>query len=308
MKEFWWELRIAVPGDGVDLVCSELMEFDCTGITVEERRLDTFVLPDPDEPISGTARIRAFFSVAPDRLEPLRAAVRDRLAWLAAFIPGLEPDLPEALPVRTEDWAEGWKQHFSTVHIGDRLVIRPSWEEYPPRTGEVVVILDPGMAFGTGTHGTTRLCLEALAGLFAGPSPPRRVLDVGTGSGILAMAAAALGATRVLACDIEPEACRTARDNVGHNGLAAVVEVTEQPLESLEGGFDLVLANILAEENIRLAEALTSRLAPGGSLVLSGILREKEALVSQAFGRFFPARPQPSHRDDWSCLLFHRNA
>lgn len=308
MNAYWWELRITVPGAGVDLVCNDLLECDCAGVTVEERRLDTFVPPDPDEPISGEARIRAFFLIFPDRLEALREAVRDRLTGLVPYIPGLEPELPEARPVPTEDWAEGWKQHFSAVHIGERLVIRPSWEDYLPRPGEVVIVLDPGMAFGTGTHGTTRLCLEALAGLFAGPTPPRRVLDVGTGSGILALAAAGLGSTRVLACDIEAEACRIARENVSRNGLEGVIEVTDRPLESLEGHFDLVLANILAEENIRLAEALTSRLTREGRLVLSGILREKEDLVSQAFRRYFPEGPECSFQDDWACLVFRRKA
>ena len=172
------------------------------------------------------------------------------------------------------------------MRVGPRLVTNPPWEAFTPQAGDAVVTLDPGMAFGTGTHGTTRLCLEALAGLFEGAAPPRRVLDVGTGSGILAIAAAALGAEEVLACDIDAEACRTARENVAANGVADRVEVTDRPLEELTGGFDVVLANILAEENIRLAELLVSRLAPGGTLILSGIREEKEALVSAAFGRF----------------------
>ena len=105
--------------------------------------------------------------------------------------------LPAVTAVRNEDWAHGWKQHFGIVRIGPRLVIKPTWEAFTPEPGDALVTLDPGMAFGTGTHGTTRLCLEALAGLFEGSAPPRRVLDVGTGSGILAIAGAALGAEEV---------------------------------------------------------------------------------------------------------------
>ncbi len=208
--------------------------------------------------------------------------------------------------MRNEDWAEGWKQHFSVLHLG-QLVIRPTWEEYTPAAGEAVVTLDPGMAFGTGTHGTTRLCLEALAELFAVPSPPQRVLDVGTGSGILAIAAAVLGAHRVLACDIDPQACQTARENAAMNGVTGQVEITDQPLENLEEDFQVVLANILAEENVRLANELFRRLAVGGVLVLSGILQEKEALVAAGFSSLPLLGPVISRRDEWSCLLYRKS-
>lgn len=307
MNRQWYELLIAVPGPGVDLVAASLEELGCAGVTVEERRLDTFVPPDPDEPLTGPARLRAYFQVAPEGLEALRATVRDRLAWLQSLIPGLEAALPEAEAVATEDWAEGWKQHFRPMHIGPRLVIRPSWEDFTSRPGDVVVILDPGMAFGTGTHGTTRLCLEMLAELFEGPKPPARVLDVGTGSGILAIAAAALGAERVVACDIEPEACRTTRDNARRNGQQDRIEVTDRPLEDIAGTFDLVFANILAEENIRLALPLVDRLTPAGHLVLSGILQEKEASVIAAFAIHPLAGPRITRREEWSCLTYQRS-
>jgi ribosomal protein L11 methyltransferase len=209
-------------------------------------------------------------------------------------------------PVKDEDWAEGWKQHFSAVRIGRRLIVKPTWEDWSPATGEVVVNLDPGMAFGTGTHGTTRLCLEVLAELYAQPPYPCRVLDVGTGSGILAIAAAALGARRVLACDIEEEACRIAAENAALNGVAAQVEITDAALETLEGDFDVVVANILAEENIRLGAELTQRLAPGGVLILSGILQEKETLVTTAFAALGLNGPSLSREAEWVCLVYRK--
>ncbi len=308
MSNDWWEMLLRIPGSGIDLVCSELMDLGCTGVTVEERRLDTFTLPDPNEPVQGSIQIRAYFAVSLEMLEPLREAIQARLKFLAPLVSGLNPQLPEVVSVRQEDWAEGWKQHFPAVRIGQRLVICPSWEEFHPNHDDIIVTLDPGMAFGTGTHGTTRLCLEVIAELCAAPVPPRRVLDVGTGSGILAIAAAALGASRVLACDIDADACRTARENIQNNGLSAAIEVTPRRLEELEGGFDLVLANILAEENIRLAPDLVSRMAPGGSLVLSGILQEKEALVATAFRPFPLTGPLISHREEWSCLVYRRGS
>lgn len=303
MQKTWLEIRLTVPSTGVDLVCSELAELGCEGITVEERPLDTFIPPDPDEILTDELVIKAYFPAEGDT-EGLRCAVRDRLEWLVPLIPGLKAALPELLPVRNEDWAHDWKQHFQAVRIGRRLVIKPTWEDFSGQPRDVVVQLDPGMAFGTGTHGTTRLCLEAVAELFDSDSPPRRVLDVGTGSGILAIAAAALGAERVLACDIEEEACRTALANAELNGVDARITITGAPLETLEGNFDLVLANILAEENIRLADQLVSRLNPGGVLVLSGILLEKEAAVVDAFAAYPLSSPEISHLEEWSCLLF----
>ncbi|MCP3176438.1 50S ribosomal protein L11 methyltransferase [Desulfuromonas sp. KJ2020] len=305
MKKTWLEIRIPVPAAGIDLVCGELMELGCEGITVEERPLDTFVPPDPDEILAEEQVIKAYFPAGEDTSSLCRA-IQERLEELRPFVPGLVAALPAAFPVRTEDWAQNWKQHFQAVRIGRRLVIKPTWEDFNPEPDDVIVQLDPGMAFGTGTHGTTRLCLEALAALFEGEHPPRRVLDVGTGSGILAIAAAALGADRVLACDIEEEACRTARANAELNGVEERIEVTGEPLEGLEGGFDLVLANILAEENIRLASELISRLNSGGALILSGILQEKEPAVVEAFAAYPLSSPHITHLEEWSCLLYHK--
>lgn len=305
MNETWIEMRLRIPAAGVEVVGSELNELGCAGLTVEERQLDTFVAPDPEATAPEVYTVKAYFPATAD-VEALRRRVYESLLWLSSFIPGLEAVLPEVVPVRQEDWAEGWKQHFSAVRIGRRLVIKPTWEVFAAAAGDVVVNLDPGMAFGTGTHGTTRLCLEAMAALFDGPSPPLRVLDVGTGSGILAIAAAALGAERVVACDIDAEACRIARENAALNGVGDMVEVTLEPLAALAGEYDLVLANILAEENIRLAAELVGRVAPGGALILSGILQEKEPQVIEGFAVFPLAGPETTRREEWSCLLYRK--
>lgn len=304
MDKTWLELHLQVPAAAVDLVGSALTELGCTGLTVEERQLDTFVAPDPDEPATADYQVRAYFA-RPADLDALRQEVREQLEWLATIYPGLSTVVPNFIEVRNEDWAEGWKQHFSAVRIGRRLVVKPTWEVFAREGDEVVIELDPGMAFGTGTHGTTRLCLEAVAALFE-ERVRCRVLDVGTGSGILAIAAAALGAERVLACDIDADACAITAENARLNHVSDRVEVSEAPLEALEGGFDLVLANILAEENIRLGDELVARVAPGGALVLSGILIEKEPLVRAAFTHYPLTPPLVSHREEWSCLLYYK--
>lgn len=305
MSEFWLQINIIVPAAGIDLVCHEMTELGSAGITVEERPLDTFVVPDPDADVPETLTLKVYFP--PEMPEAgLAERIAERLAWLAALIPGLEPVTPEVRRVGAEDWAENWKQHFGIVRIGSRLVIRPTWEEFTPAPRDAVLTLDPGMAFGTGSHATTRLCLEALAELYETAEGPQQVLDVGTGSGILAVAAALLGARQVLGCDIDETACEVALDNARQNGVAERVMVTLDPLESLEGKYEVVLANILAEENARLASDLVNHLTPGGTLILSGILQEKEPLVIDAFAGRGLTGPDIRRRDEWSCLCYRK--
>jgi ribosomal protein L11 methyltransferase len=303
MDEKWLEIHISIPSEAVETVGGALAQAGCTGVTVEERTLDTFVPPDPDE-APGEYLLKAYF---PDE-DPtaLQQRVEQCLAGIAAQIPPPGARIVALLTLQEEDWAEDWKQHFGAVRIGRRLIVKPSWEDVPLSPDDAVVDLDPGMAFGTGTHATTRLCLEALSSLFDTGETPQRVLDVGTGSGILAIAAAALGASRVLACDIEEDACRIARENAERNGVGKQVEVTSRDLSELEGDFQVVLANILAEENARLASALAGRLAPGGVLVLSGILQEKEDLVSGAFATLDLQGPEISRLQEWSCMIYRR--
>ncbi len=304
MNTSWLEIIIPAPAFAVDLICHAMVELGSQGVTIEERQLDTFIMPDPDKDSPEHFRLKAYFPNT-DAAEQLLQQVAERLQALTALLPNLPSIEVELYPVQQQDWAEDWKQHFSVTRIGRRLVIKPTWEDFTAEDEDAVVTLDPGMAFGTGTHDTTRLCLEALAQLFD-QEPLQRVLDVGTGSGILAIAAAALGAQQVVACDIDPQSCLVAAENTRLNGVDSRVQITGQALDELEGNFQLVLANILAEENIRLAPQLVSRLAPGGSLILSGILVEKEQLVIDALRAFTLSDPQIVRTAEWSCLIYRK--
>ena len=305
MKNEWIVIEVSAPGSEVELVSAMLTEYGCGGIVVEERQLDTFVVPDADLDPTASYQLKAYFEDV-DSPQQLEAELRELLYAL----PGLTDKVlvGSSVPVRMEDWAENWKQNFSNLKIGSRLIIRPSWEVYQPQPGEVVIEIDPGMAFGTGTHGTTLLCLEMIAELLEPPGAPQSFLDVGTGSGILALGAAALGCPQILANDIDAEACRIARENVAINRFTESIQISEHPLEKLEGTFDLVVANILAEENVRLKLELLQHLRPNGWLVLSGILREKESLVREGFADLplesFPTR----YQDDWVCLLYREQS
>lgn len=187
------------------------------------------------------------------------------------------PAVPE------DEWRDAWKKYFRVDHVTARLVIVPSWESHQPAEGHIVLDLDPGRAFGTGAHASTRLCLRELDAI---ERPVRRFLDVGTGSGILSIAAARLHpeATGV-AVDVDPIAVDAARENLERNGVAARVSVDDRPLAAIDGVFDLVLANIQADVLEPLAADLAARVAAGGLLVLSGLLAPQTAGIAAIYAR-----------------------
>ncbi|MBI3607777.1 MAG: 50S ribosomal protein L11 methyltransferase [Nitrospirae bacterium] len=187
-----------------------------------------------------------------------------------------------------EDWARAWKASFGPLQVSLRLVIVPSWVPYDPSPDQRIVILDPGMAFGTGHHATTRRCLQALDERL-GLRPGARMLDVGTGSGILAIAAARLGAECVVAWDVDPEASAVAEANVARNGVDRVVAVVDEQTVRASGPYDVVVANLTAEALVEVLPLIASLLARGGECILSGILVDstptgpsREALVRDA--------------------------
>ncbi|HJV34593.1 50S ribosomal protein L11 methyltransferase, partial [Geomonas sp.] len=213
---------------------------------------------------------------------------------------------PVITVIRTEDWANNWKVHFKPVRIGQRLVIKPTWEEYQKQAADLVIEIDPGMAFGTGAHPTTRMCLESMERICfeaCGGKLPRRLLDVGTGSGVLSIAGALMGAEEIVAIDIDPEAVRVTEENLALNKITSVATSTT-PLEKIEGEFGVVVANILAEELVRLAPELIATVAPGGWLILSGILTEKEEFVRAGFPELsLVENPRDA---EWSCLTLRK--
>jgi ribosomal protein L11 methyltransferase len=187
--------------------------------------------------------------------------------------------------VHEEDWAEAWKEHFPVMRVGRRIVIRPSWREHTAAPTDVVISLDPGQAFGTGLHPTTRLCLAGLeAWADADLMSDARVLDVGTGSGILAVAAALLGASYVLAIDKDPLAVEYAAANAAQNGMSDFIDTRTATLPLAEPAqFHLVVANLIAGLLVDLADELARTVWPGGRLLASGIYRERETEVRKAF-------------------------
>lgn len=271
----WVELSVVADPEAVEAVTEILSRVAPGGTSVEpgfelvEEGLGARI--DPNRPATVRAYVPAF---DPATVERAAATVREALGHLQAF--GLRPiaDLQTRI-VKEADWAEAWKEGFQVLHLGRRLVIKPSWLGHRRMGDEVVIDLDPGMAFGTGMHPTTRLCLVALEDR-ADRGPLGRVLDVGCGSGILSIAAVHLGATRALGVDIDPVAVESTLANARHNRVGKRVRAREGSVPTGEGPFDTVLANLVAGVLIELASVLAAELVPGGTLVASGIFVDRE--------------------------------
>jgi ribosomal protein L11 methyltransferase len=238
--------------------------------------------------------------------EDAAAVVAEALGHLQAFGLGAIGDLRTRV-VHEADWAEAWKAHFPVLRVGRRLVIRPTWRRHRSEPDEVVIALDPGMAFGTGLHPTTRLCLAALEAVAdRGDLVGRRVLDVGCGSGILAIAAVRLGAAGAVGLDTDPIAIEATLANARRNRLTHRVTARVGTLPSGDPPVDLVLANLVAGLLIPFAPALLTELHAGGTLLASGIFVDREAEVRAAFTAAGLVVDGRSVEGDWVALEARR--
>ncbi|HXF61338.1 MAG TPA: 50S ribosomal protein L11 methyltransferase [Caldilineaceae bacterium] len=288
------------------------------GAVIEATGFDDF-----DQPIDGQFRIVVKTYIKPGRRgQEIRRQIEEGLWHLGRIYPIPEPDIRV---VREEDWAHAWKKFYKPMRVGKRVVLKPTWEEFTAAADDLIIELDPGMAFGTGLHPSTRLCLAALEALVR---PGDAVLDLGTGSGILAIAAAKLGAQCVVATDIDPVAVTVAQANLAANGLlpelanpslanipafTPVVEVRQESVPAgMAGRFQVIVANILAEVLVGLFDSkygnvpLAEPLAPGGHMVLSGIIEEKGEMVAAAAARHGLELVDRRQENDWLALVVRR--
>ncbi len=280
----WLELAVDADVEAVEAV-SEILGRAAPGGTSVEPAFELVdeglgARVDPTRP----ATVRAYLPARdPATAERAAAGVAEALGHLQAF--SLRPigELRTRL-VHEADWAEAWKAYFPVLRVGRRLVIRPTWRRHRHEPGNVVLALDPGMAFGTGLHPTTRLCLAGIEALSdRGAVAGSRVLDVGCGSGILAIAALKLGAASALGVDTDPIAVEATHANARRNAVARRLHAREGSLPTEESPFDVVLANLIAGVLVPLAPLLRDELRPGGSLLASGIFVDREREVRAAF-------------------------
>jgi len=272
----WIQIKVKCSVDDLETV-SGVMGMVDNGLMIEDysdvdKELDGVYGDLIDESILQADRTVAYVSVfIPEIKSPAESLlfIRGRLEEL-----GIDAEVTQT-GLREEDWADSWKQYYKPIHTGDRLVIVPVWETYDPTPEEITVLMDPGMAFGTGTHETTRLCAALLEQYV---TPGCTMLDVGCGSGILAICAAKLGAAQCFACDIDPQAVKVAEENtrLNHtpNVTCAVSDLLKQT-KKVEGGYQVAAANIVADVIIRLAPDIGAYLAEDGVLIVSGIIVER---------------------------------
>lgn len=286
---------------------SEAGEASGGGAVIETTGYDDF-----GEPIDGQFRIVVKTYIKPGaRGEQIRRQIEEGLWFLSRIYPIPEPQIRT---LHEEDWAHAWKRFYKPLRVGGRILLKPSWESVEAAPEDIVIELDPGMAFGTGLHPSTRLCIAALE---EHVRPGDAVLDLGTGSGVLAIAAYKLGAASVLATDIDPIAVNVARENALRNGvpLDAAPGVTVQAgsvPEGMANRFDVIVANILAEVLVKLFDGeysyppLAEPLKPGGALILAGIIEERAEMVVEAARRHGCTLIDRKQEGDWVALVVRK--
>jgi ribosomal protein L11 methyltransferase len=287
-----WKIAVTTTIEAEDAVTEllysifEIPVSSYTDVETREVTVATYVTENPFLVPRSRGRLKAELQT--------RAALKSGLHEIQSFGLNIGSGKISCQKVRREDWAESWKRHFKPIEIGSALLIKPSWIKRRPRKGQAVIVLDPGLSFGTGQHPTTSFCLEQVAehrpkARKPRPSSQPSLLDIGTGSGILAIAAAKLGYAPVDAFDFEPESVRIARENARKNGVLRKIhisrrDVTKLPLRA-EKKYNLICANLISTLLLAERTRILYRLKPDGVLVLAGILNSEFALVQREYER-----------------------
>lgn len=311
----WIEIKIKTTPEAVDLISNVLYEAGITGVAIEEpfdaeiyQTIEgawAYFEPELVGKVDQSAVIKGYLEDA-EQLPNLLEHIRFEMERLSEE--GLDIGLAELshMEVDDADWAHEWKKYYKTTPITDRMIITPTWEPYTPNPGEIVITLDPGGAFGTGTHETTRLCLKKIEEhLKVGDS----VLDIGSGSGILSIAALKLGASHVTAIDIDTAATDATLENLELNGVAEhATVITGNLVDAVHETFDLVVANIIAEIIVILVPDVPARLGASGKFLASGILVEKKEMVLKALAEHGLQVVDEQTDGDWCAIIAQSGA
>ena len=293
----WHRVSLRVPQAALDAVANFLVESGSSG-TVEEARA-------PGTPQPAETVVQGFF---PEETNPadLRARLDRYLRSVAVEYPALTGCAPKFDVISSAAWQDHWKAHFPPLPVGRRLLILPPWEPPPDASERIPIVINPGQAFGTGHHATTKTCLEAIERrCTTAAGPPTRALDLGTGSGVLAIALAKLGVPEVWATDTDPDARREAHRNAERNRVADV-RISAADVSALRGPFHLVVANIFATTLIALHPELTRLVSRTGHAILSGIESDQTTSVLEAFCEPDWTLHERIVQDDWATLVLRR--
>ncbi|WP_298042706.1 50S ribosomal protein L11 methyltransferase [uncultured Clostridium sp.] len=309
MDGTWIEVRVITKSEALEPISGIFYSLDCKGVAIEdpedilgrEQGPLTWDFADINvlEHKGKVAVVKAYFAEE-DNIQDVLAYVNERLEELKEM--GL--DLGEAKvdheKMHEEDWANTWKQYYKPSKVGEKIVVKPIWEEYEAKENELVVDLDPGMAFGTGTHETTRMCIQALERYVKEEST---VFDVGCGSGILAIAAAKLGAKLAVGVDLDPVAVESSIENVGYNNLSNIEILHGNLVEVIDGKADIVVANILAEIICILTDDVKRVLKDGGIFITSGIIHDRVDMVCEKLEATGFEVIEKNRDGEWNCIV-----
>ena len=289
----WIQVSLDVDAEAAEAVAEVLSRFAPDGVAFEPQG-------DGQSTTQASVTVKAYLPAGP-QTKSVQHRLAEALWHLGQIYPIPEPTFAT---IAEADWADAWKEHFHPLRVGQRIVIKPSWREFETAPDDILIELDPGMAFGTGLHPTTQMCLTTIEQKMR---PGMRVLDLGTGSGILALAAAKLGADEVLALDTDPVAVAAAQENIQRNDATQIVTVAQGSLDRATGVYDLVVVNILAKVIISLArEGLAERVRSEGQWVTAGIIETQVAevvAILEAAGLRVTEKRQIA---DWVTLIGHK--
>lgn len=280
----WYELKVTTTHEASEAVSEILTSLGSGGVCVEDKNdiivsinhKDTLDYVDDDflDALNDDVIVKAYFQKNIN-IKEIISSIKERLTKTSQFL-DIGKGLVECLDVNEEDWATAWKKYYTTFNLTDNITIKPSWEEYVPKNHEMVIELDPGMAFGTGTHETTKMCAILLEEYLKSGD---EVIDIGTGTGILSIIAAKLGASAVTAVDIDDVAVRVAKENLYVNKVYNVEVIKGILLNISKNKRDLIVANIISNVIIELKSVLSDYLKPGGIFIASGIIKDREKEV-----------------------------
>jgi len=309
MDGTWIEVRVITKSEALEPVSGIFYSLDCKGVAIEdpedilgrEQGPLTWDFADINvlEHKGKFAVVKAYFAEE-DNIEEILGYVNEKLVELKEMGIDLGEAKVEHEKMYEEDWANTWKQYYKPSKVGEKIVVKPIWEEYEQKEGELVVNLDPGMAFGTGTHETTRMCIQALEKYVKEEST---VFDVGCGSGILAIAAAKLGAKLAVGVDLDPVAVESSIENVGYNNLNNIEILHGNLVEVIDGKSDIVVANILAEIICILTDDVKRVMKDGGVFITSGIIHDRVDMVCEKLEATGFEVIEKNRDGEWNCIV-----
>jgi len=305
----WNEIKIILNPEDLEYIQGVLYTMDVKGVSIEDpqdilgREQGPLTWDFADINIFEQGRdkavVKAYFNIDTE-VETVMEEIRQKVEEAKGFgVPFGDVEILSK-EVNEADWANEWKKYYKPIKVGERFVIKPLWEEYTAKEGEIILHMDPGMAFGTGTHETTRMCLEAVEDYMRADTT---VFDIGTGSGILAIGASKLGAKEVVGVDLDIVAVDSAKENVSHNALDNVSILHGNLMDVVEGQADIIVANIIAEIILVLLPDVKLKLKDQGVFISSGIIREKEAMVKEALAKEGFSVLETRHQGEWVCIV-----